>query len=417
MTRYVAKRIRFRNGERHSVLSRVNGLPVHEATLFLARFRTRGRAANTIHRVCSILVLLYRWLDESGIDILERLRQGRFLTLPELYRLADIAQYRAPDVAEDRQNTVGRRQVFNLNRIRMRRSALQAESHPVGVENHATRLRYISSYLTFLTGYFAVALPSELREKLEREAKQGIAVLNEQMPRVSKRATLGAREGLSKEDQDRLVARLHPNSPDNPWKREFVRYRNWLIVVLLLATGMRRGELLNVQLSDLAQNQPKLSIVRRPDSKDDRRKLQPTPKTRERTIELHPSIMKRVWDYVAMRREITLARKHPFLMVSEEGDELGYKTIDKIFADVRRTCSDFPVSLSSHVMRHTWNERFSEEAERMQVDATIEERARNEQQGWSDSSKSSQTYTRRYAARKGREIALRLQEKLDAPET
>ena len=56
-----------------SVLQRVNGLPVHEATLFLDRLRTRGRAANTIHFVCSTLALVHRELDAAGINLLELL--------------------------------------------------------------------------------------------------------------------------------------------------------------------------------------------------------------------------------------------------------------------------------------------------------------------------------------------------------
>jgi hypothetical protein len=82
MTNFVAKRVMFRNGERHSVLSRPGGLPVHEATLYLAGYRKRGRAANTIHGVCMVLALLYRELAKAGIDLLQRLRQGQFLTAP-----------------------------------------------------------------------------------------------------------------------------------------------------------------------------------------------------------------------------------------------------------------------------------------------------------------------------------------------
>jgi len=40
--------------------------------------------------------------------------------------------------------------------------------------------------------------------------------------------------------------------------------------------------------------------------------------------------------------------------------------------------------------------------------------ARNSQQGWSENSKMGATYTRRFTARKGREISLKLQERLDA---
>jgi len=69
--------------------------------------------------------------------------------------------------------------------------------------------------------------------------------------------------------------------------------------------------------------------------------------------------------------------------------------------------------LTSHVMRHTWNERFSEQAELMGLTDAAEEKARNEQQGWTDNSRSAAVYTRRHASRKGRELSLKLQERLD----
>lgn len=416
MTRFIAKRIQFRNGERHSVLSRIGGLPVHEATLFLANFRTRGRAANTIHVVCTTLALVYRWLYEAKIDLLARLQSGQFLTIPEIHRLVDIAQYRVDDLSEEESTKSSKTQVIDMHRVRMRRKATQPDRRPVGVANHATRLRYIVSYLDFLAGYVAAGLPPDLKSQLLAESKQVLDVLRAQVPTVSKRATLGDREGMSEADQNRLLSIIHPKSPNNPWKRGFVRDRNWLIVVLLLATGMRRGELLNIQLRDLKQREPKLDIVRRADESVDTRLIQPTPKTRERTIEVLPSIMKAVWAHVALRREIKAARKHPYLFASEEGPALAYKTIDKIFAEIRRACPSLKINLSSHVMRHTWNDRFSEQAEAMQLSESVEEKARNEQQGWADNSKSAATYTRRYAARKGRELSLKLQEKLDVPD-
>jgi hypothetical protein len=63
-------------------------------------------------------------------------------------------------------------------------------------------------------------------------------------------------------------------------------------------------------------------------------------------------------------------------------------------------------------MRHTWNERFSEEADRLELSDVTEERARNAQQGWSDNSKSASVYTRRHAAKVGRKVSMAHQEKL-----
>lgn len=417
MTRFLAKRVLFRNGERHSVLSRPGGLPVHEATLYLAKYRKRGRAANTIHAVCTALALLYRELDIAGIDLLQRLREGQFLTVPELNRLADATQHKVADLSYEEADERGGLNVIDIRRIRMRRKSAVEEAKAVSVGTQATRLRYMADYLEFLATYMGATLSASMRKELAFESERTLKVLRAQVPPVSKRAKLGAREGLSKEDQDRLLKVIHPDSPGNPWERGFVRQRNWLIVVLLLATGMRRGELLGLQIRDLDQRLPKLRIIRRADASEDPRRIQPNTKTNDREVELRAAIMRAVWSYINHhRKKIKTARKYPQLIVSDEGQPLSLKSIDKIFVQLRDACPGLPVTLTSHVMRHTWNERFSEQAELLGLTDAVEEKARNEQQGWTDNSKSAATYTGRYASRKGRELSLKLQEQLDVPE-
>ena len=413
MTRFVAKRIRFQNGERHSVLSRPGGLPVHEATLFLARFRTRGRSANTIHYVCTTLAFLYRWLYSAKVDLLQRFRQGHFLTLLEISRLADTCQHRVADLSVEDADMSSNRKVVNITRIRMRRKAPERNTRSVDVATQASRLRYVADYLGFLATYVGATLPPRSRIELEIESVSALKAFRAQIPPVSRRAKLGARRGLSLEEQDRLLAVIHPDSPNNPWQCGFVRQRNWLIVVLLLATGMRRGELLGMQIADLNPQLPKLCIIRRADAEEDPRLIQQNTKTNDREIELRPAIMRAVWAYIKLRREIKAARKYPQLIVADDGQPLSAKSIDKIFVQLRQACPGLPVRLTSHVMRHTWNERFSEQAELMCLNDAVEEKARNEQQGWADNSKTAMTYTRRYASRKGRELSLKLQEKLD----
>lgn len=414
MSDFVAKRLRFRDGERFSILSFPGGLPVHEVVLYLARFRTRGRAANTIHAVCVSMALLYRELDKAGIQLLERLRHGQFLTVPEVNRLADAAQYRLADLSEDEVDPPGRANVVDIRKIRIRRQAVRENVKAVDVATQASRIRYMADFLEFVADYYGAMLPSVQRQGLATQSAHVLKAFQAQVPRVSHRARLGAREGLSQEEQERLLAVVHPDSPDNPWKQRFVRSRNWLIVTLLLATGVRRGELLGLQINDLVQNQPCLRIVRRADASEDPRLIQANTKTRDRLVEVRPAIMKAIWNYIREdRHKIKAARKFPQVFVADDGKPLSAKSIDKIFVQIRQSCPGLPVTLTSHVMRHTWNERFSEQAEKMGLTDTAEERARNEQQGWADNSKSGTVYTRRHTSRKGREIALKLQEKLD----
>lgn len=412
MTNYVAQRIRFRNGERHSVLQLPNGLPVHEVTLYLGRYRAKGRAANTIHYVCVSLALLYRELAAARVNLLERLEQGRFLYSEELDRLAAAVQYRIDDLDEDAVASAGSN-VVRIDRVAMRRTKQVEQRRPVDAQTQASRLRYIADFLKFLSTYVAATLPTPMRSALEAEAERGLVAFKEHIPRVSKRAKLGARIGLSEEEQARVVALVHPDSPNNPWKRGFVRQRNWLILVLLLATGMRRGELLGLQIRDLSKNEPKLRIVRRADDPEDRRVVQPNAKTHDREIELSAAIRKKLDAYLVDRRRIKTARLISQVFVSEGGDALSERAIDKMFRELREACPGLPMTLTSHVMRHTWNERFSEAADAMGLSEVTEQRARNTQQGWADDSRTGATYTRRHAARKGQEIALKLQEKLD----
>lgn len=413
MPNYIAKRIRFRNGERHSVLQTPSGLPVPEATLFLARFRRRGRAANTIHAVCGVLALLYRELAAAKVSLIDRLEQGRFLTLPELERLASAAQYMVKDRPDEK---VGSQpNVISMARIRLRRKGGEIETASVDVATQASRLRYMAEYLEFVSGHVGTGLPATQRRDLELESARALKAFRVHIPPVSRRAKLGARVGLSTEEQQQLQDVVLPGSPANPWTRDYVQLRNWVIVVLLLATGMRRGELLGLQIGDLDATQPKLKIFRRADAVEDPRPAQPNTKTHDREIELNPNIMRVLWAYINKdRRQIKAARAYPQIFVSDDGKPLSLSSIDKLFVQVRAACPGLPGKLTSHVMRHTWNERFSEQADALGLSESDEEKARNSQQGWSDGSKMGAAYTRRHTERIGREVSLKLQEDLDA---
>lgn len=412
---FIAKRVRFRNGERHSVLMSPSGLPVHEATLYLNRYRRKGRAANTIQFVCASLALLYRELSDAKIDLLQRLREGRFLSLPEVARLAEAAQFWVDEFfPETAAEFVASPRVVNIKRIRMPRKVAVKERRVVDVGIRASRLRYMADYFDFIVGYFAATLSAASRSNLLAESTPALLAFRAEIPSVSRRAQLGAREGLSKEDQDRILDVIVPSSRKNPWKREFVRRRNWLIVVLMLATGIRKSELLGLKIGDLHSSLPKLRIMRRADDPEDSRFVEANTKTNDRELELTPAIMSQVWQYINRdRHAIKAARKHPFLFVAEDGGLLSSQSIDKLFVLLRGACPGLPVRLTSHVLRHTWNERFTEQADLMGLLEVEEERARNEQQGWAADSKTASVYTRRHTSRKGRELSLKLQEKLD----
>ena len=256
--------------------------------------------------------------------------------------------------------------------------------------------------------------PTGKADRLTWLTRQGQKLLRTLVPSVHQRGRTNARIGLSVEEQTRVCQTVDLGSPANPWTGDYVQRRNRLIVNLLLATGMRRGELLNLQIRDLDPRTHTIRILRRADDSQDPRRIQPNVKTYAREIKLMPAISRELLRYIDVERHaIKAARRYPQIFVSDAGAPLSLSSIDKIFKQLRAACPGLPVALTSHVMRHTWNERFSEIAEKMGLSEVEEQRARANQQGWSETSDTAAIYTRRYAERKGREAALRLQEKLE----
>lgn len=409
MTTYYARRIRFQNGERISVLQRFGGLPVHEATLYLDGLRTRNLASATLHYACMALSVFHKEMDAARIDVMHRFKQGQFLTRPELTRIVNAVRYRMdedPDFEEKNSKVV------SIHRVHPKKKKDAPDPPSVGVQTAAARLRYISDYVRFLSGYVQPSLSKELRKELVNSTEAGIKTLKSLTPRVGRRNTLGSRQGLTIEEQNQLIAAVEPTSPNNPWLSGYVRYRNQIIVLMLLATGMRKGELLGLRVADIQFQTGKVLILRRPDKKDDLRLREPNVKTLEREIAVEPSILKLLAQYINKHRAaIKQARKCPQVFVSSRGSPLSLDSVEKLFVDLRSVLPESYVALTGHVLRHTWNERFSEYADAIGLTGTAEERARAEQQGWS-SLKTAQTYTRRYVTRKGNEMSLGLQEKI-----
>ncbi len=412
MKQFFVRRIRFQNGERMSLVVGEDGLPVHEIVLWLSRFRTRGLSSNTMHGACKALVALYRDLQVKRINLLGRLGEGKFLTLPEVDGIVVAAQYRLDDPSADRDERPAANAVVNIKTVRMRRQKGAPVVQGIARGTMANRLRYIRSFLDFVVEYVKADLPRDVQQRLTAQADLALKSLKGQIPKVPKRSSLGAREGLSREDSDRVIAVVRPDSPQNPWKRGFVRHRNWIIVMILLATGMRRGELAGLKVGDLKNLM--LRIERRADDPEDQRRIEENTKTQDREVELRPGLMRRLDGYVRARRKIPQARRIPQLFVSDEGTALTGDAIGKILRQVRAACPGLPVQLTSHVLRHTWNERFSEEAEKMGLSDQDEQMARNVQQGWKDDSRTGADYTRRHTRLKGQQIARKLQEDLDA---
>jgi integrase len=148
----------------------------------------------------------------------------------------------------------------------------------------------------------------------------------------------------------------------------------------------------------------------------DPRKVQPNVKTRAREIPLSQLLQDKTNAYVVKYRSaLQAARKHRFLFIaSDSGAPLSIPSFAKIFNVLRAKNPALPRNLFAHLLRHTWNDRFSEEMDKRGVSEETEKKTRSYLMGWSETSGSAATYTRRHVRKKAQEASLRMQGRMSA---
>jgi integrase len=124
-------------------------------------------------------------------------------------------------------------------------------------------------------------------------------------------------------------------------------------------------------------------------------------------------LQRQLSDYILHhRRRLNKAQRHDFLFVSDSGDPLSISALDKTFRVLRAKCPELPRTLTAHVLRHTWNDRISEEMDGRKVDPELEKKVRSFQMGWKPTSQSAAVYTRRFVRNKAQQVSVDLQKKI-----
>jgi integrase len=83
-----------------------------------------------------------------------------------------------------------------------------------------------------------------------------------------------------------------------------------------------------------------------------------------------------------------------------------------MFVSLRRKFLELSSKLSPHILRHTWNEWFSEQMDQSNTSEEMEQKMRAQQMGWSDDSKMAATYLRRRIRTAANKASLQMQQKL-----
>ena len=118
----------------------------------------------------------------------------------------------------------------------------------------------------------------------------------------------------------------------------FEGVRNRLIVELFYSCGLRRAELINIQLNDISYHQKTLKVLGK--------------RNKERLIPLLPSVLKTIESYLVLRNQLELIVDRTLLLTLKGVklyESLVYRVINSYFSAVSEK-----VKKSPHILRHSF---------------------------------------------------------------
>ena len=364
----------FSTGERFPVLLHVDSYqPAILATRYIIDQRRENKQLGTLLRDIRVLKWFYEWCYSNNIELENILQKGGNLSVGEITRFCRYLR-------AGRNNTV----IGSTGEIK-----------------HVSILSPTSfnSYISVVENFLIWSSYEYMHGFVSDEIKETVEISKERIQKIFRSNRIGGRNpenryGLSKEEIIKIRKAITPKAKLNPYKQA-VQFRNYVIIELFLATGIRRGELLKLKLNDLPQG-PKttLSIEKISDDPLDSRRIEPQVKTRGREIPIPKVLAKDLWTYVQKYRK---RGNHRYLFTSHrKGVPLDLGAINWIFEIlVKRSFPELKGRLHPHILRHTFNDQLLEKAIELKWGDEQRRKVQIYLNGWSDNSTMPEIYTRR----------------------
>ncbi len=122
-------------------------------------------------------------------------------------------------------------------------------------------------------------------------------------------------------------------------------YRNLTIILLLLDSGIRVNELVNIEYGDLDLTEGCIKIMKAKGNK-------------ERLVPIGSIVQKSLWKYINQYRPQPLTRKVTMLFLSEHGLPLTKSGVQQMLRRYGRTAGVTGVRCSPHTFRHTFAKNY-----------------------------------------------------------
>lgn len=352
------------------------------------------------------LVVVLRHFKNKNIDIEERVLSGAFFTVAEIMVFCNSCKYTASSKLSN---------VIDINKLNDKSldNAIHASQVSTDSVKAATTRGKIKQFVDFVEFiYLYTHADNMMSAQLTHRyilLKTTIAKFFESLKKDFNTKCLGeAEQSIPTDKFLELLEVIRPGSPNNPFKRS--KLRNYLMVLLYIETGNRRGDHAGLKISDLKLQGSfeEISIIKRFDDPTDSRTTPAATKTLGHKSYVPKPLMKDVERYINdVRTTYPKSGSHDFLFIAENnskgtaGEPLSLSAIDKMFEKLSKVIG---FHIHCHLMRHKFNEILTDIAKLQGVGDVDLDEMRKYLMGWSKNSNMVQIYNRFKISVKSREL-------------
>ena len=354
------------------------------------------KAFNTTVRYSNELLFALCYFTNRSIDLTARVANGRLVSYPEYLSFFDFCHHQKSAPLEP--NVIPFLGVEDKHLRNAMTANLRAFSK-VSPETIQGRVRRLRQYLEWLFDEFhgGKVVTDEVEDRFHKLISK-LKLDEQSFGRNSDFNPVSTTDSVIPDSVfESLQEMILPESKHNPFKSSKVR--NYLIVSLLEQTGIRRGALAKIKISDCRfhGSYDRISIYRsRGADVTDPRLEKPNQKTRSHEAIVNRSLMEQIKFYIDhIRPQFNQCNTHDFIFVSEKNSKgtaglpISLKTINNIF---NKLSNSLNFQVHPHLLRHKWNEKFDAAGEEQNVERPLLEDMRRNAMGWSPNSTMGQTY-------------------------
>ncbi|MEZ9202782.1 site-specific integrase [Vibrio splendidus] len=369
----------------------------HNSPLSTAKSRRSKQSPSfyTRKKYAYELKFLYCFFMENGIDLVERVACGSFLSIEEVDDYIRACKFYGDTEGNNKDNTV-----VSLTDKRIR-DAIHATSYSqpeVSAHTFNQRLNRLKAYIEFLyVCHHYDRAETEQQISTDTQFNKFKLYISSVISNSRKDNTVVKDPFEPAIPPDKffdLLEIIQERSPTNPFKSS--KLRNQIIAQILIDTGVRVGAVLKLKVSDLVDDwgNPRFRLTRTPDDPTDTRQLPGANKTKALSVPISRGLMKLIKLYVeTVRNSTPNAHEHDFVFISEKGKTKGkpisYNAIYKVIKTLGKATG---IALHPHLLRHKWNEIFEDRAKEKGFSADKIEDLRKYAMGWVEDSKMASVY-------------------------